>query len=86
MTITVRDIRAFKERRERFAMLTAYDAASARLLDAAGIPVLLVGDTLGETVLGHPNTLPVTVPAGPAAQLSKRKEATRVFQSSAPFE
>ena len=61
MTITVRDIRAFKERRERFAMLTAYDAASARLLDAAGIPVLLVGDTLGETVLGHSNTLPVTV-------------------------
>ena len=61
MTVTVRDIRAFKERRERFAMLTAYDAASARLLDAAGIPVLLVGDTLGETVLGHSNTLPVTV-------------------------
>jgi 3-methyl-2-oxobutanoate hydroxymethyltransferase len=61
VTITVRDIRAFKERRERFAMLTAYDAASARLLDAAGIPVLLVGDTLGETVLGHSNTLPVTV-------------------------
>jgi 3-methyl-2-oxobutanoate hydroxymethyltransferase len=61
VTITVRDIRAFKERHERFAMLTAYDAASARLLDAAGIPVLLVGDTLGETVLGHSNTLPVTV-------------------------
>jgi 3-methyl-2-oxobutanoate hydroxymethyltransferase len=61
VTITVRDIRAFKERRERFAMLTAYDAASARLLDAAGIPLLLVGDTLGETVLGHSNTLPVTV-------------------------
>jgi 3-methyl-2-oxobutanoate hydroxymethyltransferase len=61
VTVTVRDIRAFKERRERFAMLTAYDAASARLLDAAAIPVLLVGDTLGETVLGHSNTLPVTV-------------------------
>jgi 3-methyl-2-oxobutanoate hydroxymethyltransferase len=61
VTITVRDIHAFKERRERFAMLTAYDAASARLLDEAGIPVVLVGDTLGETVLGHSNTLPVTV-------------------------
>jgi 3-methyl-2-oxobutanoate hydroxymethyltransferase len=61
MTITVRDIRAYKERGERFTMLTAYDAASARLLDEAGIPVLLVGDTLGETVLGHPTTLPVTI-------------------------
>jgi 3-methyl-2-oxobutanoate hydroxymethyltransferase len=61
VTITVRDIRAYKERGERFTMLTAYDAASARLLDEAGIPVLLVGDTLGETVLGHPTTLPVTI-------------------------
>lgn len=61
MPITVRDLRAFKERSERFAMLTAYDAASARLLDEAGIPVLLVGDTLGMVVLGHPSTLPVTM-------------------------
>jgi 3-methyl-2-oxobutanoate hydroxymethyltransferase len=57
----VRDIRAFKQRRERFAMLTAYDAAQARLLDEAGIPVLLVGDTLAMTMLGHPTTLPVTM-------------------------
>ena len=47
MPITVRDIRAFKERGERFAMLTAYDSASARLLDDAGIPVVLVGDGVG---------------------------------------
>ncbi len=61
MSITVRDVRAFKERGERFAMLTAYDFHSARLLDRAGIPVLLVGDTLGMVMLGHDSTLPVTV-------------------------
>ena len=61
MTVTVRDIRAFKERGERFAMLTAYDAHSARLLDEAGIPLILVGDTLAMVMLGHPTTLPVTI-------------------------
>ena len=61
MPITVRDIRAFKERKERFAMLTAYDALSARLLDEAGIPLLLVGDTLAMVMLGHSSTLPVTM-------------------------
>lgn len=61
MPITVRDIRAFKERGERFAMLTAYDAPSARLLDEAGIPIILVGDTLAMVMLGHPSTLPVTM-------------------------
>lgn len=61
MPTTVRDIRAFKERGERFAMLTAYDAHSARLLDEAGIPIILVGDTLGMVMLGYPSTLPVTM-------------------------
>ena len=42
-------------------MLTAYDALSARLLDEAGIPLFLVGDTLGMVVLGHDSTLPVTM-------------------------
>jgi 3-methyl-2-oxobutanoate hydroxymethyltransferase len=42
-------------------MLTAYDALSARLLDEAGIPLILVGDTLGMVMLGHPSTLPVTM-------------------------
>jgi len=59
--ITVRDIHAFKERGERFIMLTAYDASMARLLDRAGVPVLLVGDTLGEVMLGHSSTIPVTM-------------------------
>src|SRR5680860_1369119 len=42
-------------------MLTAYDASMARLLDRAGVPVLLVGDTLGEVMLGHSSTIPVTM-------------------------
>jgi 3-methyl-2-oxobutanoate hydroxymethyltransferase len=59
--ITVRDVRAFKERGEKFPMLTAYDWYSARLLDEAGIPLILVGDTLGMVMLGHETTLPVTM-------------------------
>ncbi|HEX2052079.1 MAG TPA: 3-methyl-2-oxobutanoate hydroxymethyltransferase [Actinomycetota bacterium] len=61
MPVTVRDLRAFKERGEKLVMLTAYDAPSARLLDEAGIPLLLVGDSLGMVVLGHDSTLPVTM-------------------------
>jgi 3-methyl-2-oxobutanoate hydroxymethyltransferase len=61
VAITVRDIRAFKERGERFAMLTAYDALQARLLDEAGIPILLVGDSVGNGPLGYTSTLPVTI-------------------------
>ncbi|CAN5663769.1 3-methyl-2-oxobutanoate hydroxymethyltransferase [soil metagenome] len=61
MPVTVRDLRAYKVRGERFTMLTAYDAAQAKLLDDAGIPVLLVGDTLAMVMLGHPDTLPVTM-------------------------
>ena len=45
----------------KFACLTAYDYSSARLADVAGIPLLLVGDSLGMTVLGHTSTLPVTM-------------------------
>lgn len=50
-----------KEEGRRFAMLTCYDAMTASLFDAAGIEVLLVGDSVGNTVLGHSSTLPVTV-------------------------
>ncbi len=61
MPVTVRDVRAFKERDERFAMLTAYDFFSARLLEEAGIPLILVGDSLGMVMLGYPTTIPVTI-------------------------
>jgi 3-methyl-2-oxobutanoate hydroxymethyltransferase len=50
-----------KRRREKFAVLTAYDATFARLLERAGVDVLLVGDSVGMAVLGYQNTLPVTL-------------------------
>jgi 3-methyl-2-oxobutanoate hydroxymethyltransferase len=55
------DLKAKKKRGEKIAMLTAYDATMARLLDRAGIDVLLVGDSLGMVILGHDTTLPVTL-------------------------
>ena len=58
---TVLDVQRFKDEGRRFAMLTAYDFLSARILDEAGIPILLVGDSLGMVMLGHPTTLPVTM-------------------------
>ena len=58
---TVLDVRRFKDEGRRFAMLTAYDYLSAQILDDAGIPILLVGDSLGMVVLGYPTTLPVTL-------------------------
>jgi 3-methyl-2-oxobutanoate hydroxymethyltransferase len=58
---TVLDVQRYKDEGRRFAMLTAYDYLSARILDEAGIPVLLVGDSLGMVMLGHPTTLPVTM-------------------------
>ena len=59
--VTVKSLRQFKNRQQPFAMLTAYDYSTAKLLDEAGIETLLVGDSLAMTVLGHANTLSVTV-------------------------
>ncbi|GAB2860639.1 3-methyl-2-oxobutanoate hydroxymethyltransferase [Actinocorallia aurea] len=59
--ITVRDIAAAKARGEKWPMLTAYDAISARIFDEAGIPVLLVGDSAAMVVYGYESTIPVTV-------------------------
>jgi 3-methyl-2-oxobutanoate hydroxymethyltransferase len=59
--VSILDLRAYKERGERFAMLTAYDFPSAQILDEAGIPVLLVGDSLGMVMLGYDSTVPVTM-------------------------
>ncbi|MDP8927117.1 MAG: 3-methyl-2-oxobutanoate hydroxymethyltransferase [Actinomycetota bacterium] len=50
-----------KERGQHFAMLTAYDYLSARILDETGIPVILVGDSLGMVVLGYSSTVPVSI-------------------------
>ena len=59
--VTVPELRRKKERGEKIAVLTAYDATMARLLDRAGVDALLVGDSLGMVVLGHETTLPVTI-------------------------
>ncbi|MGV9382678.1 3-methyl-2-oxobutanoate hydroxymethyltransferase [Nonomuraea sp. NPDC003707] len=59
--VTVRDLTAAKERGERWPMVTAYDAMTARVFDDAGIPVLLVGDSAAMVVYGYDSTLPVTV-------------------------
>lgn len=55
------DIVGMKRRGERIAALTAYDYTSAQMVDAAGVPLILVGDTLGMVVQGHDSTLPVTI-------------------------
>lgn len=57
---TTRSIRKQKGKR-KIACLTAYDYATARLVDAAGIPLIIVGDSLGMTVLGYDSTIPVTM-------------------------
>ena len=59
--LSVPDIQAYRDRGERFAMLTAYDALTAGILDEAGVPILLVGDSLGMVVLGYDSTVPVTM-------------------------
>ncbi len=59
--VTVHDLAAMRARGERIVMVTAYDANAAALADEAGVPVLLVGDSLAMVVLGHPTTLPVTL-------------------------
>jgi 3-methyl-2-oxobutanoate hydroxymethyltransferase len=61
--LRVTDLKAKKSRGEKIAMLTAYDATMARLLDGAGVDALLVGDSLGMVVLGFDTTLPVTLDA-----------------------
>ena len=60
-TMTVPKLVAMKAAREKITMLTAYDFPTARLVDEAGIDVILIGDSLGTVVQGRPNTLPVSL-------------------------
>lgn len=59
MSVTLSTLKAMRERSEKIAVLTCYDASFARVLDAAGVDVLLVGDSLGMVIQGHSSTLPV---------------------------
>lgn len=59
--ISVHKLRELKAKGQRFTMITAYDYPSARLVEQAGVPVILVGDSLGSVVLGYDSTVPVTM-------------------------
>ncbi len=61
MRVTVNTIREMKQRKEKIVMLTAYDYSTAKLVDEAGVPLILVGDSLGMVVLGYDSTIPVTM-------------------------
>jgi 3-methyl-2-oxobutanoate hydroxymethyltransferase len=78
VAVTIRDVQAFKDRGEKFVMLTCYESTMARLLDEAGIPLMLVGDTLSEMMLGHPTTVPVTMDE----MLHHTKAVTRVVENA----
>ena len=59
--VTLSTLAQMKQQRERIACLTAYDASFAALVDAAGVDVVLVGDSLGMVIQGHDTTVPVTM-------------------------
>jgi 3-methyl-2-oxobutanoate hydroxymethyltransferase len=61
MRISINQIKEMKQKGEKIAMLTAYDYTTAKLVDEAGIPLILVGDSLGMVVLGYESTIPVTM-------------------------
>jgi len=61
MRTSISKIREMKQKGEKIAMLTAYDYAMARIVDDAGIPMILVGDSLGMVVLGYESTISVTI-------------------------
>ena len=61
MRITINQIKEMKQKSEKITMLTAYDYSTARIVDEAGIPLILVGDSLGMVVLGYESTIPVTM-------------------------
>jgi 3-methyl-2-oxobutanoate hydroxymethyltransferase len=61
MKTTVTQVKATKQKGEKIAMLTAYDYMTAKIIDSAGVPLILVGDSLGMVMLGYDSTIPVTM-------------------------
>ncbi len=61
MRVAIGELKEMKQRGEKIAMLTAYDYATAKLMDEVGVPLLLVGDSLGMVILGYESTIPVTM-------------------------
>jgi 3-methyl-2-oxobutanoate hydroxymethyltransferase len=61
MRVSINDVKEMKAKKEKIVMLTAYDYSTAKLVDEAGIPLILVGDSLGMVILGYESTIPVTM-------------------------
>ena len=61
MRVAINEIKEMKQKKELIVMLTAYDYSTAKLIDEAGVPLILVGDSLGMVVLGYDSTIPVTM-------------------------
>ena len=61
MRVSINQIKEMKHKGEKIAMLTAYDYSTAKIVDEVGIPLILVGDSLGMVVLGYESTIPVTM-------------------------
>ncbi|MFC2017050.1 3-methyl-2-oxobutanoate hydroxymethyltransferase [Chloroflexota bacterium] len=61
MRVTINQIKEMKQKGEKITMLTAYDYSTAKIVDEVGIPLILVGDSLGMVVLGYESTIPVTM-------------------------
>jgi 3-methyl-2-oxobutanoate hydroxymethyltransferase len=61
MRVTIAEIKEMKQKKEKIPMLTAYDYVTAKVVDEAGVPLILVGDSLGMVMLGYESTIPVTM-------------------------
>ena len=61
MRVTITEIKEMKHKKEKIPMLTAYDYVTAKIVDEAGVPLILVGDSLGMVMLGYESTIPVTM-------------------------
>ena len=61
MRVSITDIKEMKQKKEKITMLTAYDYATAKMVDEVGVPLILVGDSLGMVMLGYESTIPVTM-------------------------
>ena len=61
MRVTISEIRGMKQKQEKIPTLTAYDYVTAKVVDEAGVPLILVGDSLGMVMLGYESTIPVTM-------------------------
>ncbi len=61
MRVTISEIKEMKQKKEKIPMLTAYDYITAKIVDEVGVPLILVGDSLGMVILGYESTIPVTM-------------------------